>query len=998
MSLHRIFQGVLFFLLIYSPVAGHAQVTSPNFEQYSIKNGLPSQQIYHCRQDRNGFLWIGTDAGVSRFDGRKFVNFTVKDGLGDNEIHNIYEDTYGRIWFVPFNGKLTYYYKQRFYEQNIDVLVRESSHGRRNNIVFKEDGKGGLYISKLNSSKVILIQGLNSKSIVFDLGPYLKSNETFAAFHLTAGGAMHCLTGQKRLFILQKGNIRDVTPAHFLESFGNCTFNATSEKSHLSLIFYCEEGIFQLRNFSPVLLIEKSRLPNFGNSEPPLIDVDEYENIWVSHSEYNLVLFRKINSKYQQPVRILKHIYTTVTFDNEHNIWLSSSNGLFKTSYDKINDQLEFNINESLLDVKITACHTDIDGGYWLGYSNGYVTRFFKEKTAHYSLNIFNHTNNRIIQIRHDPAGNIYIATDETAVLLKRRDEHTYLNTSEFTNSKGERLRSPVKGFFFGSKGDIFITDPFATTSVRLDSYKQQYICGEISNYPASARRFSCFFDREGNFYHSAIEGFSVISKGVLNCLSTTDQRLNVRVQDYAQAANGTIFLATYNNGILALRSGKFVGEISSVNGASIICKRIYMRSDTLYAATNAGIVVLLFNRNCFEVLNVINVFNGLISDDVNDITVNGNELLAATSQGVSLFTIPFTEFSAAETAPVLLPGKIETDEGIQLPEKLSNLSYRNRLIRIEFTAPVITHPELVVYRYRLSAEQSWQLTSSPYIEFSAINPGEYLLEVQAKKQNSNWSRQLSFTIIIKPPFYKTVWFAAAGTLCISVLLILLIRQQLRRRFRTQLQEARQRAAIERERNRIAADLHDDIGAEITTIALLTMALRTRISPDDQTERILQNVKQATDLVISKMNEVIWTLSDKNDTLGSLLSYIRNYISSVRENSSMKIQVLFSEQINDNQKITAELRRNIYLSVKEIVQNTVKHAMADEFILKAEIKENLLLISCFDNGKGFDMNTIERRNGISNIEKRMKDVNGNVQFESHPGKGTAVTIKINLNT
>src|ERR1043166_8050652 len=105
-------------VIILSCVCIHvvrAQDNPDIYDHYTVNSGLPTQTTYNVLQDKRGFLWITTNAGVSRFDGKKFENFTTEDGLGDNEILNLIEDKKGRIWFVPFSHKVSYYYHGTFY-------------------------------------------------------------------------------------------------------------------------------------------------------------------------------------------------------------------------------------------------------------------------------------------------------------------------------------------------------------------------------------------------------------------------------------------------------------------------------------------------------------------------------------------------------------------------------------------------------------------------------------------------------------------------------------------------------------------------------------------------------------------------------------------------------------------------------------------------------------------------------------------------------------------
>jgi signal transduction histidine kinase len=985
--LNNLLRELTFIVLFAVPANSLSQISNSNFEHFTAKDGLPSQQVYHCFQDKDGFLWIGTDAGVSRFDGKTFVNFTTRNGLGDNEVFEIYQDKLERIWFIPFNGKLSYYYKGKFFHLNIDVLLEESSKGRRDNIQYAEDASGNIYLSKTESRKIIKIEAHKGTRIIYDLYDISTANGGFAAFYCTKDGRVYCITTNRRLILPGARSLQDVTPKGFLEKERPARFYINHKVDNYHVLFSGNEGIYKLENFKAELLVPKEKLPKPGNYDFLQMEPDIYNHLWVNHLQHNTLLFRKSATGYDDYVNILKNIYAFVTFDRENNIWLATNNGLYKTSYDKLEDKISLHINNNLVSQQVLSCTIDSDSGFWMGYNNGFVSRIKNKTITHFDLNTSGRTNNRIVQIKTDKQGNILVATDETVVVFRRLKKDVYSKPLRFKMPDGRPLKCSAKGVFFSPEGEAFLNEPFKGDVFQLDCAKLLLVNKSKKQGEEVSRRFSRFYDRHGRLYSSTNKGLSVFENDSLFSLSATDKRLNVRVQDYAQDRKGVIFLASYNNGIIAIRDRHFIADISLFNNASVICRRIYLKRDTIYVATNYGIAVLTFRSDRFSLLRMITDADKLISNDVNDLAFLGNRAFAVTSQGVSFFETSFKTKKEA-VPPTLVICTIKTDDSLYTSTHIPELSHHTKLIRINFVAPVLDKPKLTLYRYRTNPFSKWQVTNANFVEFSTLTPGNYNIEIQAKKHNSNWSPSSKIYLRIKPPFYNTVWFISVLVITVLGSLFFFTRYILQRRFRVQLNILRQKEAIEKERNRIAADIHDDIGIELTNITFLSQSLKHTRSGGEDSLKTINRLENASAQVLIKMNEVIWTLNAKNDTLGSLMAYIRKYATSTFENTGIKLEILINDTGQKEHVLPAEYRRNIFLVVKELLHNAIKHSASTMVFLHIQlINKNRFQIEYRDNGIGFNINGTHTGNGLCNMKKRIAEYKGTFEIISSEGNG-----------
>jgi signal transduction histidine kinase len=233
--------------------------------------------------------------------------------------------------------------------------------------------------------------------------------------------------------------------------------------------------------------------------------------------------------------------------------------------------------------------------------------------------------------------------------------------------------------------------------------------------------------------------------------------------------------------------------------------------------------------------------------------------------------------------------------------------------------------------------------------------------------------------------------------LCVVFGLYILLRYRLAKRFRLQLARLKQNEAVEKERNRIAADIHDDIGAELTHIVLLSRILKEKSPHTVPFTDMVDKLEKSSNEVINKMNEVIWTLNAANHTLHNLAAYLHNYSARLLEEHGLKSNITIDDSVFADHLVKADVSRNIFLIIKETLHNIIKHSGADTveiyFIL---LKGPVLFFEIKDNGKGFDTQPAATGNGLNNIYRRAAALHGKAEIDTHPGAGCALRVNIPL--
>ncbi|MBK8608912.1 MAG: sensor histidine kinase [Chitinophagaceae bacterium] len=194
------------------------------------------------------------------------------------------------------------------------------------------------------------------------------------------------------------------------------------------------------------------------------------------------------------------------------------------------------------------------------------------------------------------------------------------------------------------------------------------------------------------------------------------------------------------------------------------------------------------------------------------------------------------------------------------------------------------------------------------------------------------------------------------------------------------------------ERNRISADMHDDLGAGMTTIRLYSELAKTKLKDHSIPE--IEKISSAANELLSKMNAIIWSMSSSNDSLGNMIAYIRSYALEYFEDTGITCKIEIAENL-PNVQVMGEMRRNVFLVVKEALNNILKHAHATEVNIKLTRVKNSLTLYIHDNGRGIDVQNIRQfGNGLKNMEKRMKDMG--IEFRIENKNGTLITIHRNV--
>jgi signal transduction histidine kinase len=320
-----------------------------------------------------------------------------------------------------------------------------------------------------------------------------------------------------------------------------------------------------------------------------------------------------------------------------------------------------------------------------------------------------------------------------------------------------------------------------------------------------------------------------------------------------------------------------------------------------------------------------------------------------------------------------------------------------HRRLEIEFAALGFNAPGNIQFRYRLEGlDENWvEAGSHRSASYSRLPSGTYVFHVTACNSDGDWSKNnASLSLIVKPFYWQTWWFRLVVLVAFTAGIIATVRYVSFRRLQQQLRILQQQAALQKERARIAKDIHDDLGASLTQIAYLgELAHLNRNEPGKVEERI-GNISATARQAVKSLDEIVWAVNPRNDTLAHLIDYVNQSAFAYLRLAEIRVRLDFPDNI-PQRELSADLRHNIFLTVREALHNIVKHAAAKEVQLSAEVTKEALEIRVEDDGCGFTSKPDNAlADGLRNMRQRMSDIGGECRVESRPGGGTKVILRL----
>jgi signal transduction histidine kinase len=346
----------------------------------------------------------------------------------------------------------------------------------------------------------------------------------------------------------------------------------------------------------------------------------------------------------------------------------------------------------------------------------------------------------------------------------------------------------------------------------------------------------------------------------------------------------------------------------------------------------------------------------------------------------------------------VLLDGRRENAGGLRAISPTEIIVPPGKeILEIQYTSINLDGPDHGHFRcWMENYENGWRDAHNRRVAvYPKLPPGHYIFHVSACNDDGQWNPTgTTLNVIVQPPFWRTAWFLTLCALLMLGAIVGCVYYVSTQKLQRQLMEMKQHEALERERARISRDIHDQVGANLTQVALLGEMVEFDKDLPEEVEQHARQITQSARETSRALDEIVWTVNPSNDTLEGLVNYIckhaQEYLAVAELRYRLEVPPL------PEASITPEARHNVFLAAKEAVTNVVKHAKATEVWIRLTLEESAFVLEIEDNGKGpagMEDKAKQTRNGLRNMRKRMEDIGGEFSIGPRPEGGSRVRLK-----
>ncbi len=966
--------------LLTSSVLGQ----SPPFSVKTTADGLPSNTIYGMLQDRDGYMWFGTDAGLVRYDGRSFRTWTTSDGLTDNEVLSMFEDPLGRIWCITLNGRLCY-------------IQAGNVHGIEAHPEFQRiQPPSGLMGMAVDDQGYYWFGGLGGELYSWRNGEV----RTYEVLDRSSVPAMHGMalplrTGDGSVRIIVNGSLyacKDGEPV-FLRTWGVQPTGIPMVSTHGGqLVAHGANGPLILRDSADVpLALTAATVPS--SYRPPCMLKDG--TMCHSTGAYGIQLRYPLNTG--RPSRsILDHFMVNMVLeDHDQNMWCSTDGQgiVLITRSDRELTLLGAHLDQRQRTVSAVLVHRS--GDVVFGTASGAILRLSSKRVdTLVAPPVPLPSRDRVRDLQEAADGSIWFTTDRRAGRITLGENPTLT----FVGSIDERLGLTEVVRDWGHKSIATGADGTVMASAFGLAMLEH---GKDGPFFAFRKRYYAGHDRiyaphvmpDGTIWFEIHERLHRLRKNDPTRVPFVVDGLEHRITDLDALEDGTLVIATAGSGTMLFHDGAVIARFDTRNGApSDQCRAAVVRDGRVLVATDAGAYVVEDPLGSPHV-QVFHRAAPAPVHDVMDIDGDHQHLYLATPDGLCIVPLPL--YAPAPMKPMLHIEHVLVNDSVQTRTDTLHMMLGDRFT-IALTGLAFTAPDHVIHQWAPSSDGPW-LSTGPHIQFNGSTAGTHRFFFRAALPNGPWSNIRSMTVIVTPPWYRTTWALAVAALGAMLLVVFAIALLFRARIRRHKNALLRELAKQEERQRIAGELHDDLGADISH--LLMLARQTIDSPGMATKQReqLSGLESHAQSLMHKVDEIIWSLDPRDDEMRSALVFIQRYAERFAETRSLRFR---TQALTDGEPIpcSSQQRRDLFLAVKELLHNIVKHNVVGHLLVVMRIEQDTVHIVIEDDGVPINQPPTNGRNGHgkANIKLRLERLKATLLQEPMTPVGTRTSIIFHL--
>jgi ligand-binding sensor domain-containing protein len=904
--------GVLFFICQISRAWSQDFI----YKHYGLQDGLANPTIYYIFQDKEGFLWFGTESGLCRYDGTRFKTFTVQDGLSGNDVFGMFQDSKDRLWLQQYKNTISYMYKGKIYNQENDTLLKKIKLTNRLQGI-AEDGEGNIALCDNETIYIILNGSQTIKTINSIDGKPINSIGLYADYDkklvVTTGHALYKIENYHlKLIKTLTGVDSPIGPT-----------NIIWQPRYVMTGYY--DSVF-LKDTSIYIRPPNHHIIKYS----PLSD-----SVFSINTEDGAFLFNINNYRF---VKVLPGIKVTNTFiDRERNLWIGTmSKGLYKIGSQaiinkKINDNQNdiFYITKEQDKIVVGNNNSEV----YEYNKNGFVNKKVPFGIGSYLSKIFYHE--KITGHTYFLAHAMGLLNYENGI-IKNSLPSIMLKQVNYLD-KDNVLMSAHSGVYIVRKNDCKIIDTIWR------------------------RRSLCSFKTSDSILVGTTYGLFVLAKSGEKYLIADSLLPSSIVCDIKKSADNLLWICTSENGLYCIKDGKILKHFADTSGLSGNNGRsLYIDGNNVWLGTDKGLVKITRKGNGFH-LQKYSTSDGLPSDLINAIYVDGHIIYLGTPEGLCYFDETMIE--TRSICNLVLTG-VRIDNR---PVDLSDRYYlrKNQQLAIEFSGISFRSEQEMTYRYRINGvDNNWRNTKLSSLEFPSLPYGDYALEIVAINKFEKESLPLIINFHIKRPFYRTAWFIVLAVFLAVLVILFLYNRRLNLVKQKQMRKIQQEVKImELEQMALRAQMNPHF-------IFNCLSVMQQLVAENDTRNAQKFITSFSNLVRQTLNNA----AELFIPLEEEIKFLTNYF----ELERIRLEDRFSYSINiSGNKTTNELSIP-NMVIQPFVENAIRHGIRYKqngkgFIeVSFEARDTLLRCTVTDNGIGREKAAQMRREaGVLHVSKGM---------------------------
>lgn len=958
------------------------------FQNYSARDGLLRNAVRTICQDSRGFMWFGTTDGISIYDGATFTHLTTTEGLPHNFINHIFRDTSGTIWVATNFAGLCRYRDGAFSNFKVQQETRGTSANRVNTLLVDRLGitwagtDGGLF--RMDEHGFVAV---DARSFVHDMVE-------------DSSGYLWVGSGAGLLRVDTRTDSVDPVPA--------------LRGVEITKVAITREGNFWLGTTQGLKRVVKSGDGISGFSLAPLpmvllslktlgirsLLLEDAATLWIGTAGQGVfrytqggktVLFTEANG-------LAGNIVVDIQKDREGNRWFATTTGVSKLANDRI---MNFTVNHGLLDYAIQTIAQDVHGNMWFGSRSG-LSRL-RQGTIRTYRSRDGLPEDYVLSSLRTRDGSLWFGTTGGPLRVTGGDTNpTFIKYGEDRGWKGKPATgNRARAMYADDERNLWLGSDLGISLLHNGRFETFPLEGTFEDTLVSALVRDNAGDLWAGLHTGGVVRFRVEEKnGTLQPRQIaryaepegmSDRRVRCGMKD----SEGRLWFGTRFGGISRFVVDGMHVQITNFttdNGLSSNSVN-YILEDTrsnFWLATDKGVDRVIPDSSGLTMIDQITLVDGLAGDGALAVYEDGEGFLwFATFGGVTRFD-PDAMPSPAPPPPVYVT-KFEVfgvPDQAALKQGKAELAYNQHSVAFEYVGISFRDETKVRYRYMLAGlDSSWSAPADRrYVNYTHLPAGEYTFVVLARNGDGTWStKPARFPFSIASPYWATWWFITLAIACLSLVVWMI------HHFRV-----KHLLELERVRARISADLHDDIGSTLGSISIFSeMAAREVAGTAPRAIELLGRIGEDSRAMIESLDDIVWSINPRNDSLDDILLRIREHSAEVLEARDISLSLdLPTDTLR--LKLPMEKRRHFYLIFKEALNNIVRHAACSSVCISVDVRGDVLSLTLSDDGCGFDLTNGHSGNGLRSMQHRAGLIGAKLNLHTSVGKGTTVVVSLRV--